>query len=108
MIRAALFVSAALLAAACSQPAPPPAPETPQEVAQAMPQNQQEATAQDTCGASRFQHLIGTPLAGIDQATLPAGARLLTPDTIVTQDFRPDRLNIMSGTDGNVSSLACY
>jgi len=108
MIRAALFASAVLLGAACSQPAPPPAPETPAEVAQAMPQNQEEATAQDTCGAARFQHLIGTPLAGVDQSTLPQGARLLTPDSIVTQDFRPDRLNVMSGTDGNVSSLACY
>lgn len=107
MIRAALFATA-LLAAACSQPAPEGAPETPAEVADVMPQSQEEATAEDTCGASRFQHLIGTPLASIDQATLPAGARLLTPDAVVTQDFRPDRLNIVSGADGNVSSLACY
>lgn len=74
----------------------------------AQPQNAAEATAQDTCGASRFRHLIGTPLAGIDRSTLPAGTRLLTPDMMVTQDFRPDRLNVVSGTDGNVSSLACY
>lgn len=108
MIRATLFVSAVLFAAACSQSAPEPAPETPAETVEAIPQNQQEATEQDTCDASRFQHLIGTPLAEVDQSTLPAGARLLTPDSIVTQDFRPDRLNIMSGADGLVSSLACY
>lgn len=109
MIRAVLFAAAALAAAACTQEGPAPAtPEATQEAVETMPQTQEEATAQDSCGASRFQHLIGTPLAAIDESTLPAEARLLTPDTIVTQDFRPDRLNIMSGADGLVSSLACY
>lgn len=110
MIRACVF-ALALLAAACGQAteeqANAPASETEQMQA-ATPQTAEEATAQDACGASRFQHLIGTLASEIDQAALPAGTRVLTPDAIVTQDFRPDRLNIMSGTDGRVSSLSCY
>jgi hypothetical protein len=73
-----------------------------------MPQNAEEATAQDTCGASRFQQLVGTLASEIDQATLPPGSRVITPDAIVTQDFRPDRLNVMVGTDGRVGSLSCF
>lgn len=108
MIRASVF-ALALMAAACGpstteQPTTPPAPA---EVA-ATPQTAEEATAEDACGASRFQNLIGTMASEIDQSTLPAGTRVLTPESIVTQDFRPDRLNIMSGTDGRVASLSCY
>ncbi len=98
-MRAALI--GLLLLGACATHAPPPH-------ASPAPQTAEEATAQDACGASRFRHLIGTRLDAIDPATLPAGARLISPDMMVTQDFRPGRLNVMSGTDGLVSSLACY
>lgn len=80
----------------------------PQGAAPSAPQSAADATAQDTCGASRFQHLIGTRLDAIDPAAMPPGTRLLTPTSMVTRDFRPDRLNVMSGTDGLVSSLQCY
>jgi hypothetical protein len=62
----------------------------------------------DTCGMAQFAHLVGAPADQIDRATLPAGARVITPDTMVTQDFRAERLNIMVGVDGVVGSLACY
>jgi hypothetical protein len=110
MIRAPIFAFA-LLAAACTPPTeeqPNTAATENEQMQAATPQTAEEATAQDLCGASRFQNLIGTLASEIDQATLPAGTRVLTPDAIVTQDFRPDRLNIMSGTDGRVSSLSCY
>lgn len=97
--------------AACSQETNVPAEPTAPPVAEApvaLPQTQAEATAQDTCGAAAFQSLVGTEASAIDQATLPAGTRVITPDMMVTQDFSPTRLNIMVGTDGKVGSLACY
>lgn len=72
------------------------------------PQTAEEATSRDSCGASRFGHLVGTPAAQIDRAALPARARVITPDMMVTQDFSPERLNVMVGSDGKVGSLACY
>lgn len=105
------LVIALFALAACAQettvpaePTTPPAAEAPV----AMPQNQAEATAQDTCGAAAFQNLVGTAASAIDHATLPPGTRVITPDMMVTQDFSPQRLNIMVGTDGKVGSLACY
>src|SRR5262245_5322512 len=107
MIRASLFAFA-LLAAACTPPAADTPPEaTPVAEAPAAPMNAAEATAADTCGASAHQALIGTPASAIDLATFPAGTRIVTPETMVTQDFRADRLNITTGTDGNVASLNC-
>lgn len=72
------------------------------------PQNAEEATRADTCGATRFIGLIGTPADQIDRAALPASARVLTPAMMVTADFRADRLNIIVGTDGKVGSLRCF
>lgn len=72
------------------------------------PQSADEATAQDICGASAFTYLVGAPASGIDQTTLPELVRIITPETMVTEDFRPERLNIIVGADGIVGSLACY
>jgi Peptidase inhibitor I78 family len=74
----------------------------------AAPANAEEATRRDTCGANAHRHLIGAPAAAIDRASLPPATRIITPDMMVTQDFSPNRLNIMVGTDGKVGSLACY
>ena len=107
MIRAALFATAALLAAACSQPAPDPAPETPAQVADSMPQTKEEATAQDVCGASQYVSLVGSNFAAV---TLPADAnvRIIQPDTVVTQDFRADRANIIVDANGIITGVECY
>lgn len=102
-MRATLISLAAVAAAACS-----PTTEGPSDSPAALPQTAEEATAQDACGASRFRHLIGAPASEIDESALPAGARIITPDTMVTQDFRPERLNIITGTDGRVGSLRCF
>ena len=72
------------------------------------PQTADAATAEDACGMSRFQSLVGTPADRIDRATLPAHTRIITPDMMVTMDFSAQRLNIMVGADGKVGSLRCF
>lgn len=104
-----LIAACATALAACGQTTTPATTETPIAVeTPAAPMNAAEATAQDTCGAAAHQALIGTPASNIDLATFPAGTRIVTPETMVTQDFVPTRLNITTGTDGNVASLNCY
>lgn len=107
-MRSLLMSLAALGALAACGPTTP-VPETPTaEAPVAAPANAAEATAQDTCGAVAFRHLVGTPAAGIDEASLPAGTRIVTPTTMVTQDFNPARLNVVTDANGNVASLSCY
>ncbi len=72
------------------------------------PRTAEEATQRDSCGARRFAHLVGNSADRIDRAALPAHARVITPDMMVTQDFSPQRLNVVVGSDGKVGSLACY
>lgn len=108
------FVAAASLVAlaACNQTTTPATSETPPaEVATTTttgPTNAADATARDTCGAAAFQSLVGQPATTINLGTLPSGTRIITPEMMVTQDFRAERLNIIVGTDGNVGSLSCY
>jgi len=107
MIRASMF-ALALFAAACTPPAETPAPApTPEEPVVTAPQTREEATAQDTCGASQYAALVGQNFAAV---TLPAdsGIRIIQPDTMVTEDFRPDRINILVGADGIITSVECY
>lgn len=109
MIRASV-IAIALMAAACSPPATQeqpqtPTTETPAQVEQQMPQTAAEATAQDTCGASAYAQLVGQNIAAV---TVPEGTRTIAPDTAVTQDFRPDRLNIIVDAQGVIQRLECY
>lgn len=108
-MRTFLMTACVLALAACGQTTAPPTTETPAaETPVAAPTNAAEATARDTCGAAAHQALIGTAASGIELSTLPPGTRIITPETMVTQDFVPTRLNITTGTDGNVASLNCY
>jgi hypothetical protein len=108
-MRAALAALALGLAAACTS-----APQTYRDLDrlgqdyQRPPENAEQATRMDTCGAARFRALLGTQASEIDQSTLPAQTRIITPDMMVTQDFSAQRLNIMVGTDGRVGSLRCF
>lgn len=99
-----VFLALGLMAlAACGQTTATTEPPTPP----ATPQTAAEATAQDTCGAARYSAMVGTNIAA---ATFPAdaGIRVIQPDSIVTEDFRPDRLNVIVDANGVITSLECY
>lgn len=59
----------------------------------------------DTCGAGVHAERVGTPVADME---VPAGARVIRPDSIVTQDFRQDRLNIQVDAQGTITGFRCY
>ena len=58
------------------------------------------------CGADAYQSLVGAQLAAV---TLPAdlNARIIGPDTAITMDFRPDRLNIEVEESGWIMAVYC-
>jgi hypothetical protein len=71
----------------------------------AAPQNAEDATARNTCGARAYRDKIGTPMADMQ---VPASARVIGPGTAVTDDFRSNRLNIITDADGVITALQCY
>lgn len=106
MIRAGFF-ALTLLAAACSPPAEEKSEQPAQQPAAAAPTTREEATAQDTCGAAAYRAMIGTPLAAASFPATP-NIRVIQPDTMVTQDFRPDRINVIVNASGIITGLECY
>ena len=107
-MRAILIAGAALALVACGQTTTTTPAEEPGETPTASaPQTREEATAQDTCGASSYRSMIGSNVAAIQ---VPAGGavRVIMPDTVVTEDFRPDRVNIIADANGNITSVECY
>lgn len=82
----------------CRQTPPAPTPAAP-------------ATA-PLCDATKVQDVIGKPRseALAEDARVRAGAeivRYLTPNMIVTMEYRADRLNLTVGTTDVIGSAAC-
>lgn len=113
-MRRIAIAAAALAAAACAQ-----GPQTYRDLEQLGRDYQRDATqqeqaqpggeaARDTCGASRFQSLIGAPEENVDRAALPQGTRVIHPDDAITMDFNALRLNVRVGADGKVAALECF
>ena len=56
------------------------------------------------CGASHAQYLLGHDSA---YAPVPAGARVIGPNSFVTADYDPQRLSIDHDASGTISRVYC-
>jgi hypothetical protein len=74
--------------------------------------------APGTCDAARFQDRIGGPLLSSSEpapakgpflrvSDLPHPQRILPPGSVVTQDHRPDRMNVFLDAAGRVTAITC-
>ena len=61
----------------------------------------------DTCGAAALSARIGTPVQdhSFDDATRPY--RIIPPNSAVTMDHRPDRLNVDVDDKGVITRIWC-
>lgn len=65
-----------------------------------------------TCDAAPAQQFVGRAAddATVQAAVRASGAaqsRVITPDTMVTMDFREDRVNLWLDTDGKITRITC-
>jgi hypothetical protein len=98
------------------QPAPPapgPAAGAPEDVGESAAAPQPSVTpAAEPCGADRlgdYLNLLPTSDA-MDKIRDTVGhdrIRAINPGDVVTQDLRPDRLNIEIGVDGRIKHFRC-
>lgn len=59
-----------------------------------------------SCPIAKFENLIGTPLeAGVFPLTLDH--RIIAPNSMVTMDHVPDRLNIYVNEQQDITRLSC-
>ena len=93
--------------AACSEHGRQLTPRELDRIARRSTEEQINRPPPDTCQMAQHTHLVGTAGADIDRTELPAGARVICHDCVVTMDYRADRLNIDLGADGKVTRLHC-
>ncbi len=60
-----------------------------------------------TCGMEDLQHFVGRPRVSVPRAAVPENYRVVGPNSVVTMDYRPDRLTIRVNENDVVESLAC-
>lgn len=66
-----------------------------------------EPSGLSSCGASDLGYMIGLRAAEIDFSGQSAPVRIIGPDTAVTMDHRPERLNVMTDKNGIITKLTC-
>ena len=108
------FIIACLAGAslmACT-PASEPAPETPVTPAASTPEAPPVAEAptmppEDACKATTYAALIGKPITEPGVPAEGPDVRYLRPNTQMTMDFRPDRLNIEIDASDVITGFRC-
>jgi hypothetical protein len=61
----------------------------------------------DTCGALAHQTAIGQSEFSIPTLGITHPVRILRPDSIVTQEYNPHRVNFAVDVDGTIQSIRC-
>ncbi|WP_371169518.1 I78 family peptidase inhibitor [Aliiroseovarius sp. 2305UL8-7] len=59
------------------------------------------------CGKDRLLGLVGQDAAILREVELPATTRVVQPGMALTQDYRPDRLNVSIDDDGKIDRVWC-
>ncbi|MBU1287977.1 MAG: hypothetical protein KJ871_09660 [Alphaproteobacteria bacterium] len=118
-MRAGLILGFALLAGACSAPAPEAAPEAAEPAPVETPDIATETDTavqpemnpldgmEDSCGMAALESYIGMAASEIPEAEMPENTRVVGPDDQVTMDYVPTRLNVLTDAEGVVLSLKC-
>lgn len=64
------------------------------------------AAENTTCLTEEQKTLVGQELDAV-QDSLPETARIIPPDSAVTQDYRPERINVDLDEDGLILRVWC-
>ncbi|WP_322890339.1 MULTISPECIES: I78 family peptidase inhibitor [unclassified Yoonia] len=64
-------------------------------------------TLPDTCGASEYTYLVGQPDTALQRVLIMDEVRIIRPDTMVTMDFRPERINFKIDAQGRIADVTC-
>jgi len=59
------------------------------------------------CDPTGFEHLVGQSSETLDLAALPENTRVIFPDTMVTRDYRVERMNIDVDEAGIIQRIWC-
>lgn len=85
---------------------PEPVSSTPDEIPAQIDPTPEDQANKDTCGAAPLNMLIGKSIAAV-QMLADQNIRIIGVDTMVTKDFRPDRINIKIDEVATITDIYC-
>jgi hypothetical protein len=59
------------------------------------------------CGALDLQFLVGGPASALNTMRFNKPVRVIYPNTMVTEDYSPDRLNFDVDYSGRITRVSC-
>lgn len=78
------------------------------DVTQASDDEASETSGAFICYPESIGELVGQPASALENhPDRPADVRLIGPETLVTQEYMPNRLNVHLNRDGQIIRLAC-
>ncbi len=63
--------------------------------------------SENACGADQLQDLVGQSAARLQTMRFAGPVRIIRPDTAVTMDFAPNRLNIFIDGAEMIAAVRC-
>jgi hypothetical protein len=102
----ALFTLAALALAACSTAGQGLDPQG-RHGDVPRPDFDHADTIGGSCGAGEMGYLVGQQVEEVDLDTLARSVRPIYPDTAITEDYRPQRVNLDLTADGVILRVWC-
>ncbi len=61
----------------------------------------------DPCGSLQYLSKVGTKVDDAGADAVPPGSRIIRPDTVVTADYRAERLNVHVNAKGRIERYDC-
>lgn len=61
----------------------------------------------DTCGAVRYHTLLDQDATALERILILGEVRIIRFNSIVTQDYRPTRMNFHVGESGKIVQISC-
>lgn len=90
-----LPIAALVLATACT-------PSAPAVVTDPVPTG-----LDDTCDAARYGFVVGQDATALERILILGQVRVIRPGSVVTQDYRPERINFEVGDTGAIRRITC-
>lgn len=61
----------------------------------------------NTCDGERYGTLVGQDATALERVLILGQVRVIRPASVVSQDYRPERINFYIGGDNRVTRIAC-
>ena len=61
----------------------------------------------NTCGARQYTRVVGQNVTVLEKIAILRPVRVIRPDSAVTLDYNPTRLNVILDTDEHITRLKC-